>query len=143
MTEQECNRQFLKSSIIRQIFNCCNKEHYKAGVLVSNSDQTRIIDSVVNDIISKNFNKRVIRHTDNRYDYNIEFDNGSVFKIVLGANSARGHRYNDLLIDSELSEETQFCFGDAKMIPYYINTTDSLKTDGVNIRSRLVVLIIQ
>lgn len=139
MTEKECNRQFLKSALARQLYNCCNKDRYRAGVLISNIDQTKLIDIIVNDIISNNFCKRVIRHRNSSIDYSIEFDNGSIFKIVLGTNCARGHRYNDLLIDSDLSEETQFCFGDAKLMPYYISA-ETLETDNISLRSRLVVL---
>jgi|GEM_PF-4974134 len=142
MTEKDVNRQFLKAALIKQIYNCCDKPYYKAGILISNKDKTKLIDGVLSAIISRHFSKRLKQRRYTVSDYELKFDNGSSFKIVLGTSTARGNRYNDLLIDKELNNEVRFDIGYAKIIPYFkdINT---LETDDNNPEERVVVLKVE
>jgi len=118
MTGKDVSRQFLKAALVRQIYNCCDKPNYISGALISNRDKIKLLDIKLNQIISNNFTKRVIKKLNNQNGYQIDFDNGSRFKIVLGFEGSRGHRYHDLLIDDELDNESKFCYGEAKAIPY-------------------------
>lgn len=126
MTEKECDRQFLKAALISQVYKCCDKPSYIAGVLISNRDKIKLLDIKLNEIISSHFSKRVERKMHNQNGYQIDFDNGSRFKIVLGFDGSRGHRYHDLVIDDELDEESKFCFGKAKILPYRKDQEDFL-----------------
>lgn len=142
MLEKECNRQFLKSALCRQLFYCCDKPHYQAGVLVSSRDKIKLLDILLTEIISDNFSSKLTRKMNSQYDYRLIFDNGSYFKIVVGTDGARGHRYHDILIDNELDEENQFSYGRAKIIPYRPSFED-FETDGVSPNLRIVQLIIK
>jgi hypothetical protein len=144
MQEKECNRQFLIAALTRQLFNCCDKHHYQAGVLVSNSEKTKLLDIIIQKIISENFGKHVKFIVSNRCDYQIRFDNDSIFKILLGAESSRGHRYNDLLIDSDLNHESRFNYGKSKVLPYRPDDKEfenyDVKREWEEVETRIVTL---
>ena len=142
MLEKECNRQFLKSALYRQLFYCCKKPHYQAGALVSSRDKIKLLDILLNEIISNNFSNKLTRRINSQCGYRLEFDNGSYFKIVIGTDGARGHRYHDILIDDELDEDRQFNYGRAKIIPYRPDFED-FETDGISPNLRIVTLKIK
>ena len=142
MTEKRCNREFLESALCRQIYNCCNKPYYKAGILINDKDKTKLIDGILSGIITRHFSKYLKQRSYTVNEYRLEFDNGSCFKIILGTSSARGNRYNDLLIDKELTNEVRFDIGYAKILPYY-KDVNILETDDSKPEERVVVLVVE
>lgn len=52
MREKQVNRLFLESALRRQLFYCCENPRYIAGVLISNSDKKKLIDLLINNVLT-------------------------------------------------------------------------------------------
>lgn len=92
----------LIEALKKQIEFCNTNENYKCGVWVTSKAKSDIVINVISNLIW-NQNKTEIRN--NQCEASVRFLNGNIIKIVQASSTARGNRFNGMIIDSIVSRE--------------------------------------
>ena len=98
---------FFISSMKRQMMNCVNKPHYKAGIYVDNWKKSKFILDRIQDILKEYSweeclcEKHAIRNQQN--EIKIIFKNSSSI-IISKASICTRYRFNDVIYDHQITD---------------------------------------
>jgi hypothetical protein len=124
------NREFLQAAISRQIMRCITKERYRVG-LFSFSVKRYTVECILERISDElRINNHIERFRVSPTDLEIKFKNGSRFKFLPASESARGNKFNDIIVDSSVDIDIKDNICRPCLIPYYpdINGLKNEKT---------------
>lgn len=93
----------LATAIQKQINFCQYNEKYRCGIFVKNSERLKIVTEVISYLLQNP--NGVIELKKSRYDTLVSFRNGSLIRVVIVSDNARGQRYNGAIIDSDIIQE--------------------------------------
>ena len=93
----------LISALNRQIDFCLSNKNYRCGVIVSTREKARIVREVLSNLLP--VPNSVVKLTSPIYDSTTRFDNGSTIRILPSNESIRGHKFNGVIIEDEVSKE--------------------------------------
>ncbi len=100
---------FFVSAMKRQIMNCVNKSHYRAGIYVEDSEKLASILDMIKDIISKySFEEYLYKSNPYRVypgnELKVLFNNGSSIIISKSSEYTR-YRFNDVIYDHKIDNK--------------------------------------
>ncbi len=121
---REINREFLQASIKRQIMRCITKERYKAGLFVTLTKAMRIREIVGEILDDVSIYDYVKYYRVSSQELRVDFKNRSFLKLVLPNNSARGNKFNDIIIDYAIDTDIKDNVCMASLLPYYPDIND-------------------
>lgn len=127
------NREYLYTSVHKQIANCIINEHYKAGIYTSNTSNLETISDILKTIIVEfEAHLRDVRPiVISKNGIEIYFKNGSYIigrKINEGQ---RARRLNDIVYDALIDKDVVNCIISKMFVPYLPNDRCLLKMIGV------------
>ena len=93
----------LVTAIQKQINFCQYNEKYRCGIFVKNSERIKIVTEVISYLLQNP--SGIIELKKNKCDVLVTFRNGSLIRVVVANDGARGYRWNGLIIDSDISQE--------------------------------------
>lgn len=93
---------YLVEALKKQIDFCNTNENYKCGVWVSSKAKSDIVINVISNLI---WNQKKTEIRNNQCESSVRFPNGSLIKAVLASGTARGNRFNGMIIDSVINKE--------------------------------------
>ena len=93
----------LVTAIQKQINFCQYNEKYRCGIFVKNSERIKIVTEVISNLLQNPSGVIELRKT--KYDRLVTFRNGSIIRVIIANDGARGYRWNGLIIDSDISHE--------------------------------------
>lgn len=130
---RNANREYLYTTIRKQIANCIINENYRAGIYTSNTSNLETISDMLRMIITEyeNYLKDVRPIIVSKNGIEIYFKNGSYIiggKIVEGQ---RARRLNDIIYDSRIDKDIVNCIISKMFIPYRLDDRCLLKMIGV------------
>ena len=131
---RNANREYLYTTIRKQIANCIINENYRAGIYTSNTSNLETISDMLRMIITEyeNYLKDVRPIIVSKNGIEIYFKNGSYIigrKICEGQ---RARRLNDIIYDSRIDKDIVNCIISKMFIPYYPDDRCLLKMFGVD-----------
>lgn len=90
----------IRKALNTQILCCKIRQRYMCGIFVASKDkETMIYNYLVNTLV-------LHKSTRNKEFSSIEFPNGSIIKIMQPSEFVRGHRYHEMIIDSDINDKT-------------------------------------
>lgn len=100
---------FFVSAIKRQIMNCVNKPHYRAGIYVKDSEKLAPILNRIKDIISEYYFEKYLYESNPYRGYpknelKVLFNNGSSIIISKSSECTR-YRFNDVIYDHKIENK--------------------------------------
>ena len=93
----------LVTAIQKQINFCQYNEKYRCGIFVKNSERIKIVTEVISYFLQNP--SGIIELKKNKCDTLVTFRNGSLIRVIIANDGARGYRWNGLIIDSDISQE--------------------------------------
>ena len=93
----------LATAIQKQINFCQYNEKYRCGIFVKNSERLKIVTEVISYLLQNP--NGVIELKKSKYDTLVSFRNGSLIRVIVANDGARGQRYNGAIIDSDIIQE--------------------------------------
>ena len=111
--EEEKNKlieyNFFVSAIKRQIMNCVNKPHYRAGIYVKDSEKLAPILNRIKDIISEYYFEKYLYESNPYRGYpqnelKVLFNNGSSI-IIFKSSECTRYRFNDVIYDHKIENK--------------------------------------
>ena len=127
------NREYLYTTIRKQIANCIINEHYKAGIYTSNISNLETISEILKTIIVEyedcltNIRPAVI----SKKGIEIYFKNGSYIISRKINEGQRARRLNDIIYDAKIDKDVVNCIIGKMFVPYHPNDRCLLKMIGV------------
>ena len=89
---------------LQEQMHFCEREHnYKCGVYITTEDNRDIVMKVINNLLPVVGREVEIRN--NSCESFIRYPNGNMIRIVRANSSARGQRFNGVIIDSNIHQE--------------------------------------
>ena len=127
------NREYLYTTIRKQIASCITNEHYKAGIYASNTSNLETISDMLRMIITEyeDYLKDVRPVIVSKNGIEIYFKNGSYIigrKICEGQ---RARRLNDIIYDSRIDRDIVNCIISPMFVRYHPDDRCLLKMIGV------------
>ena len=127
------NREYLYTTVRKQIANCIVNEHYKAGIYTSNVSNLETISDMFRMIITEyeDYLKDVRPVIVSKNGIEIYFKNGSYIigrKICEGQ---RARRFNDIIYDSRIDRDIVNCIISPMFVRYHPDDRCLLKMIGV------------
>lgn len=127
------NREYLYTTVRKQIANCIVNEHYKAGIYTSNASNLETISNMLRMIITEyeDYLKEVRPVIVSKNGIEIYFKNGSYIigrKICEGQ---RARRLNDIIYDSRIDGDIVNCIVSPMFVRYHPDDRCLLKMIGV------------
>lgn len=127
------NREYLYTTVRKQIANCIVNEHYKAGIYTSNASNLETISNMLRMIITEyeDYLKEVRPVMVSKNGIEIYFKNGSYIigrKICEGQ---RARRLNDIIYDSRIDGDIVNCIVSPMFVRYHPDDRCLLKMIGV------------
>lgn len=104
----------LIQALQKQIQFCEEQDRYKCGIFITSKVKRDIISSVLKRIIQQYKLKRL------RIDSMVTeatFLNGNTIRVVMANDSARGYRFNGVIVDSDIEKEVIDCVIMPHLIP--------------------------
>lgn len=92
----------LIEALKKQINFCNSNENYKCGIWVTSKTKSDIVINVISNLI---WNQKKTEIRNNQCESSVRFPNGNFIKVVLANSTARGNRFNGMIIDSVVSKE--------------------------------------
>ena len=92
----------LIEALKKQIGFCNTNENYKCGVWVTSKAKSNIVMNVISNLI---WDQKKIEIRNNQCESNVRFPNGSSIKVVRASSTARGNRFNGMIVDSIVNKE--------------------------------------
>lgn len=93
----------LFDAIQKQMNFCQYNEKYKCGIFVKNSERIKIVTEIISYLLQNP--SGVIELKKNKCDALVTFRNGSLIRVIVANDGARGYRWNGLIIDSDINQE--------------------------------------
>lgn len=128
------NREYLYTTIRKQIANCIINEHYKAGIFTSNvsnletvSDMLRMTIAEYEDCLE---DVRPVKISKNGIE--IRFKNGSYIISRKINEGQKARKLNDIIYDARIDKDVVNCIISKMFFPYYPNDRCLLKMIGVD-----------
>ncbi len=97
----------LIEALQKQMDFCENKEKYKCGIYVENSERIKIVANVISNLLPVPNRKIELRI--NRYDAEARWQNGSIIRIMNASENVRGQRFNGVIIDNDIDHKIISC----------------------------------
>ena len=131
---RNANREYLYTTIRKQIANCIINENYKAGIYTSNTSNLETISDMLRMIITEyeNYLKDVRPIIVSKNGIEIYFKNGSYIIGRKICERQRARRLNDIIYDSRIDKDIVNCIISKMFIPYYPDDRCLLKMIGVD-----------
>ena len=147
LEEKVVNYDFLKAAINRQMMRCMNKEHYKAGIFISDGGKLGTVTDIIKELVENDYVKYLSDNHPVRlsaFETEVVFNNGSTLRTARGNENSRMCRFHDIIYDSEISNEIVSMVIYPIHVPYYTNDYENNNngTDGVRPNMRIVECII-
>lgn len=92
----------LIEALKKQIDFCNTNKNYKCGIWVTSKTKSDIVINVISNLI---WNQKKTEIKNNEYEYSVRFPNGNSIKVIRANSTARGNRFNGMIIDSVVSKE--------------------------------------
>lgn len=92
----------LIEALKKQINFCNSNENYKCGIWVTSKTKSDIVINVISNLI---WNQKKTEIRNNQCESSVRFPNGNFIKVVLANSTARGNRFNGMIIDSVVGKE--------------------------------------
>lgn len=92
----------LIEALKKQIEFCNTNENYKCGVWVTSKAKSDIVINVISNLI---WNQKKTEIRNNQCESSVIFPNGSSIKVVRASSTARGNRFNGMIVDSIVNKE--------------------------------------
>lgn len=127
------NREYLYTTIRKQIANCIINEHYKAGIYTSNTSNLETISDMLRMIITEyeDYLKDVRPVVISKNGIEIYFKNGSYIISRKICEGQRARRLNDIIYDARIDKDIVNCIISKMFIPYHLDDRCLLKMIGV------------
>ena len=97
----------LVEALQKQMNFCENKEKYKCGIYVENTERIRIVANVISNLLP--FPNRMVELRMNQYDAEARWQNGSIIRIMNASENVRGQRFNGVIIDNDIDNRIVSC----------------------------------
>lgn len=97
----------LVEALQKQMNFCENKEKYKCGIYVENTERIKIVANVISNLLP--VPNRNIELKMNRYDAGARWQNGSIIRIINASENVRGQRFNGVIIDNDIDNRIVSC----------------------------------
>lgn len=81
---------------------CKKQRMYRCGVYAATQIKRKMVEEILANIISSHDLQKVVS---NSHDTEIMFLNGSLIKVLLASDRARGHRFNGAIVDNDTDRE--------------------------------------
>lgn len=122
-----------KNKIKQSVIECIRKSHYRTFIAVKNKENIDevigIVSEILNDIYKDGYS---VRGRSSFRSKQFRLSNGSLITVEVPSQSSRGHRFNTLFIDKEITDrEIIDSVLRPKLMPY---PTGTLKGKGKEIR---------
>ncbi len=92
----------LIEALKKQIEFCNTNENYKCGVWVTSKAKSDIVINVISNLI---WNQKKTEIRNNQCESSVRFPNGNLIKVVRASSTARGNRFNGMIVDSIVNKE--------------------------------------
>lgn len=130
---RNANREYLYTTIRKQIANCIANEHYKAGIYTSNASNLETISDMLRMIITEyeDYLKDVRPVVISKNGIEIYFKNGSYIISRKINEGQRARRLHDIIYDARIDKDIVNCIISKMFIPYHLDDRCLLKMIGV------------
>lgn len=127
------NREYLYTTVRKQIANCIVNEHYKAGIYTSNVSNLETISDMFRMIITEyeDYLKDVRPVIVSKNGIEIYFKNGSYIIGRKICEEQRARRLNDIIYDSRIDRDIVNCIISPMFVRYHPDDRCLLKMIGV------------
>lgn len=99
---------FLSNAALRYAVDIClEKDKYKVGIATKGFEKRDIVRQQILDMITGSDCVEHIRNS--KYNFEVQFKNGSVIKLILASDSSRGNMLHLLIVDREISIDVVEC----------------------------------
>lgn len=92
----------LIEALKKQIEFCNANENYKCGVWVTSKAKSDVVINAISNLI---WNQKKTEIRNNQCESSVRFPNGSSIKVVRASSTARGNRFNGMVVDSIVNKE--------------------------------------
>lgn len=94
----------LVEALRNQMGFCETERNYRCGVYITTEVNKDIVMKVLNNLLTITNGNVEVRN--NSYESFIRYSNGNMIRILQANSSVRGQRYNGIIIDSNINQET-------------------------------------
>lgn len=89
---------FLSNAALRYAVDIClEKDNYKVGIAVIGEDKRNTVQQMILDMVTGSDYIESVRNS--KYNFTIDFKNGSYIKLINASDNSRGNRLHLLIAD--------------------------------------------